>query len=53
MRDKGASIVFSSHVLGEVRALCDRVIIVARGVVVAEGSPNELCNEEAFVEVTA
>jgi len=58
-RDAGACIVFSSHVLEEVRALCDRVVILARGRVVAEGTPGELCRqagaatlEDAFVAFT-
>src|ERR1039457_629063 len=42
-RDAGVCIVFSSHVLEEVRALCDRVVILAQGRVVAEGPPDELC----------
>jgi sodium transport system ATP-binding protein len=58
-RDAGACIVFSSHVLEEVRALCDRVVVLARGRVVAEGSPADLCRqagmrtlEDAFVACT-
>jgi sodium transport system ATP-binding protein len=58
-RDAGACIVFSSHVLEEVRALCDRVVILAQGHVVAEGTSAELCRragvrtlEDAFVAFT-
>src|SRR6266700_3737240 len=58
-RDTGACIVFSSHVLEEVRALCDRVVVLAQGRVVAEGTPAELCQrdgvrtlEDAFVAFT-
>jgi sodium transport system ATP-binding protein len=58
IRDAGCCIVFSSHVLEEVRALCDRVVVLARGTVVAEGSPEELCRragvaslEDAFVRL--
>ena len=59
LRDAGTCIVYSSHVLEEVRALCDRVVIIAGGRIVAEGSPQELCSqadttslEEAFIELT-
>jgi sodium transport system ATP-binding protein len=59
LRDKGACIVFSSHVLDEVRTLCDRVVIVSKGRMIAQGSPTELCAqtetsslEEAFVRLT-
>ncbi|MFA5772435.1 MAG: ABC transporter ATP-binding protein [Thermoplasmata archaeon] len=38
---KGATIIFSSHILTEVQALCDRVAIIDKGKLVAEDSvPN-------------
>jgi sodium transport system ATP-binding protein len=56
MRDEGRCIVFCSHVLEEVRALFDRVVILSRGTIIAEGSIGEICAktntdnfEEAFV----
>jgi sodium transport system ATP-binding protein len=55
---KGHCILFSSHVMQEVAALCDRVIIVADGKLAAQGTPQELCElagetnlEEAFVKL--
>ncbi|MGB8930329.1 MAG: ATP-binding cassette domain-containing protein [Anaeromyxobacteraceae bacterium] len=42
LRDEGRCVLFSSHVMQEVSALCDRVIVIARGQVVAEGTPDEL-----------
>jgi sodium transport system ATP-binding protein len=57
-KEKGHCILFSSHVMQEVAALCDRVIIVANGKLAAEGTPSELCElagetqlEEAFVKI--
>ncbi|WP_426359882.1 ATP-binding cassette domain-containing protein [Pseudocolwellia sp. HL-MZ19] len=57
-RDKGHCILFSSHVMQEVAALCDRVIIVANGKLAAQGTPQELCDlagekllEDAFVKL--
>jgi sodium transport system ATP-binding protein len=38
----GRCIVFSTHVMQEVAALADHVVIVAAGTVKAQGSPNEL-----------
>lgn len=35
-------VVFSSHVMQEVSALCDRIVVIARGRVVAEGTAEEL-----------
>jgi sodium transport system ATP-binding protein len=55
---KGHCILFSSHVMQEVAALCDRVVIVSQGKIVAQGTPTELCElagetqlEEAFVKI--
>ncbi|HLK15029.1 MAG TPA: ABC transporter ATP-binding protein [Fimbriimonadaceae bacterium] len=42
LRDNGASILISTHLLDTAEKLCDRVIIVARGRKLAEGSLNEL-----------
>jgi len=57
-KEKGHCILFSSHVMQEVAALCDRVIIVANGKLAAEGTPQELCDlagekllEDAFVKL--
>jgi ABC-2 type transport system ATP-binding protein len=36
------TVLFSSHILSEVEAVCDRVIVIARGRLVGEGSPAEL-----------
>jgi len=59
MRDRGACIVFSSHLLSDVSALCDNVVIVSRGRMVAQGEPRVLCQqagcatlEEAFLKLT-
>jgi sodium transport system ATP-binding protein len=42
LRDRGTCILFSSHVLSEIEGLCDRVVIVAKGRLVAEGTLDEL-----------
>src|SRR5439155_11512425 len=56
LRAEGRCVLFSSHVMQEVSALCDRIVIIARGRVAAEGSPAELLTlsgqptlEDAFV----
>ena len=56
LREEGRCVLFSSHVMQEVSALCDRVVVIARGQVVAEGTPDELRRatgkaslEDAFV----
>ena len=57
LRDEGHSILFSSHIMQEVAMLCDHIVIIARGKVAVQGSPNELLEktgktdlEDAFVK---
>ncbi len=40
--DQGSTVFVSSHLLAEVEAMCDRVGVLARGRLVAEGSPSKL-----------
>ena len=42
LRDEGRCVIFSSHIMQEVAALCDRIVIVAKGKVVASGTADEL-----------
>ncbi len=58
LREEGRCVLFSSHVMQEVSALCDRIVVIARGRVVAEGTPEEIKAragkenlEEAFVAI--
>ena len=58
LRDEGRCVIFSSHIMQEVAALCDRIVIIAKGTVVAAGTADELREqagednlEEAFVKV--
>jgi sodium transport system ATP-binding protein len=58
LKREGKCVVFSSHVMQEVSALCDRIVVIARGRVVADGTPAELraragteSLEEAFVSI--
>jgi len=36
------AIIFSTHILEEVEAVCSRAIIIDRGIIVAEGTPEQL-----------
>ncbi|MBP7599599.1 ATP-binding cassette domain-containing protein [Pseudoxanthomonas sp. F11] len=58
LREEGRCVIFSSHIMQEVAALCDRIVIIAKGTVVAAGTADELREqagednlEEAFVKV--
>ena len=42
LRDRGKTIVFSTHSMHEVEKLCSRVAIIHKGRVQAEGAPDEL-----------
>jgi ABC-2 type transport system ATP-binding protein len=42
LRRQGRTVVFSSHLLGEVEQVCDRVGVVSKGRLVAEGTLNEI-----------
>jgi sodium transport system ATP-binding protein len=59
LRSDGRCVLFSSHIMQEVSALCDRIIVIARGRVAAQGSPDDLISltgtgslEDAFVALT-
>jgi ABC-2 type transport system ATP-binding protein len=41
-RDRGATVILNSHLLTEVEQVCDRVIIVNRGRIVASGTLDEV-----------
>jgi ABC-2 type transport system ATP-binding protein len=42
LRGRGVAVLLNSHLLSEVELVCDRVAIIARGALVAAGSPAEL-----------
>ncbi|ACZ84766.1 ATP-binding cassette domain-containing protein [Streptosporangium roseum] len=52
LRDQGTSVLLTTHYLDEADALCDRLVIVDHGLIVAEGTPEELKKEVAGDVVT-
>ena len=59
LRDAGHCVLLSSHVMQEVSALCDQVVVIAAGTVRASGAPEEIRErtgaaslEEAFVRLS-
>jgi ABC-2 type transport system ATP-binding protein len=42
LQQRGTSVLLNSHLLSEIELVCDRVVILLGGKVVAEGSPAEL-----------
>ena len=58
LRGEGRCVIFSSHIMQEVAALCDRIVVIAAGEVKAMGTPDELRArtghdnlEDAFVQL--
>ena len=58
LKAQGKCVFFSSHIMQEVAALCDRIVIMAKGRVVFEGTPDEVLAstglatlEDAFVQL--
>jgi sodium transport system ATP-binding protein len=58
LRDDGKTVLFSSHIMQEVSALCDHIVVIAQGTVAANGTAGELREqtgesnlEDAFVSV--
>src|SRR5207302_11161432 len=59
LKQQGNCVLFSSHVMQEVAAVCDRIIVIAAGKVVASGTTAEIVRntgkatlEDAFVALT-
>ena len=58
LRAEGRCVIFSSHIMQEVAALCDRIVVIAEGKVAAQGTTDELREqageanlEDAFVRL--
>jgi len=58
LKNAGHSVILSTHIMQEVAALCDRIVIIANGQIAADGTAEELmqksgCNslEDAFVRL--
>jgi sodium transport system ATP-binding protein len=58
LKAQGRCVLFSSHVMQEVAALCDRAVIIGRGRVLADGTVADIRSrsgrgslEEAFLQV--
>jgi sodium transport system ATP-binding protein len=58
LRDDGKCVILTSHIMQEVSALCDQIIIISNGIITAQGTPDELLQktgkdnlEDAFIEL--
>src|ERR1041384_7212002 len=50
LKNRGVTVLLSSHLLGQVQEICDRVGILANGVLVREGSIAELLGVENQIQ---
>jgi ABC-2 type transport system ATP-binding protein len=57
-RERGATMIYTSHNMREVEAMCDRVLFLSRGRIVAQGSPREVLDrarretlEDVFIDI--
>ena len=58
LKNAGHSVILSTHIMQEVAALCDRIVIIANGQIAADGTAEELMQksgcaslEDAFVRL--
>jgi len=51
LRDAGKCIIFSTHIMREVEKLCDRIAIIHRGRILAQGTLNDLAAEHSQPDV--
>ena len=51
LKQQGVTLVLTTHYMDEAEQLCDRLVVMDKGVIVAEGSPLELIREHSTREV--
>ena len=52
LKQQGVTLVLTTHYMDEAEQLCDRLVVMDKGVIVAEGSPGQLIAEHSTREVT-
>ena len=51
LKQQGATLIITTHYMDEAEQLCDRLVVMDKGEIVAEGSPRQLIEEYAPREV--
>ena len=51
LKQQGVTLVITSHYMDEAEQLCDRLVVMDKGLIVAEGSPSQLIREHSTREV--
>ncbi|WP_431188801.1 ABC transporter ATP-binding protein [Nocardioides sp.] len=52
LKQAGVTLVLTTHYMDEAEQLCDRLVVMDKGVIVAEGAPHDLIREHSTREVT-
>jgi ABC-2 type transport system ATP-binding protein len=50
LRDRGVTVLLVTHAMDEAETLCDRLVVINRGRIVAEGTPDEVRGAERTLE---
>ncbi len=51
LKQDGATLIITTHYMDEAEQLCDRLVVMDKGLIVAEGSPTELIRDHSSREV--
>jgi lipooligosaccharide transport system ATP-binding protein len=51
LKQQGVTLIITTHYMDEAEQLCDRLVVMDKGLIAAEGSPRELIDEYATREV--
>jgi len=49
LRDEGRTVILVEHVMDAIRSLCDRCVVMAAGVKIAEGTPGEVLSDKEVI----
>jgi lipooligosaccharide transport system ATP-binding protein len=52
LKQRGVTLVLTTHYMDEAEQLCDRLVVMDKGLIVAEGSPTDLIQAHSTREVT-
>ena len=51
VRDSGITVLMIEHVMKAIMAICDRIIVLHHGELIAEGTPDQIVNDPQVIEV--
>jgi branched-chain amino acid transport system ATP-binding protein len=50
IRDSGVTIIIIEHIMEVIMTLSDRIVVIHHGEKIAEGTPNEIANNEEVIK---